>query len=324
MAQTAYARWPTLAELRSLFPGGAPAPELGLPASVHLVRFDLRQDFPLLRSDLEVPPGTTYLTTVGDVLGEAGVPVPDGDEWVSRALRLVGRVGRRLLVALNLPLAWTAPPLDPSPTYVPRRTRMTSPAPARLPVPGGVRVVHKGTVSGQAVYMTHGMVATGPTTPAHLQAIANGCRDAFGTHIRPELVNQFVYGGCSALALDEGAAATAEAAGTGTGGSASAMASLNVAAVISLRTARAGRSYRGRIFHAPFPQPGMTADGRTLTAAYIDILRGRYEAYRSAVNGITGSNGAALAVVSHRLGTAEPVTAIVVRQVIGSQRGRLS
>lgn len=321
--QTAFCRWPTLSEAYDLVTRPAGHPSLGLPDGAQLVAFDLHRGFPLLRVDPDVPPGSVYLFTVGEVLEQSGIPAVDANEWLGRALRLVNRTLRRLLLALNVPLAWTAPAPDPHDTYTPPRSTMTAPAPPRLPIPGGVRVVHKGTVSGQQVFMTHGVLMTGPPTVGHLQALANGARDAFQTHVRPRLVSPYAYSECLVADLSPDSAASAIAAGSGNGGAIADPTALNAAAVVQWRTARAGRSYRGRTFCAPLWPGCIAGTGRTLHPDRKNEFVTAWTAYRTAIDGLAGTNGAKIAVLSERLGTAEPVTSVTVSDVLGSQRGRL-
>jgi hypothetical protein len=91
-----------------------------------------------------------------------------------------------------------------------------------------------------------------------------------------------------------------------------------VAFVVTLRTARAGKSYRGRVYLPGFATGALAAGGlvnagiRTSSVAFIEALR-------------TGlpSNGLTLAVVSRKLSTTEVVTAAQGRDLVWDTiRGR--
>lgn len=323
MTQTAHTRWPTLAEARTYLPGGTPAIPLRLPPGATLAGWDLDRGFPVLRVDPDVPPGSRYVFLFADLVAGSAVPLDLQTKWVSRALRLVGTVLRRLLSFLSLPLAWTAPQPDPTPNYVPGG-RMTAPlAPPRLPISGGVRVVHKGTASGQQIVMTHGVLMTGPPTGAHLTALATLAETQFRTNILGHLASAFAYNGVSIYDLSPNSAAAAEVAGSGTGSATGTSASLSVAAIVAWKTARAGRSFRGRTYMAPLVTAGLATDGRTLVPASATAYQNAWIAYRTALDGATTTNGGKIAILSERLGSAEVVTSVIVRSVLGSQRGRL-
>lgn len=323
MVQTRHTRWPTFSEALTYLPGGTPAIPLGLPAGARMAGWDLQRGFPVLRVDPDVVPGTTYVFLFGDLVADSAVPEGLQDEWVTRALRLVGSLLRRILVTLNLPLAWTAPQPDPTPNYVPGGRMSTPIPPPRLPITGGVRVVHKGTMSGQQVVMTHGVKLGAAPTGPQLDALVAVCRDAFQANLRDRLVTAYTYQSCQAYDLSPNSAAAAEIAGTGTGVETGAPASLSVAAIVAWKTARAGRSFRGRTFYAPLSSAYLALDGRTITPAGLTAFQSAWTAYRTAVDAATTTGGGKIAVLSERLGSAEEVTSLVVRQVVGSQRGRL-
>lgn len=92
------------------------------------------------------------------------------------------------------------------------------------------------------------------------------------------------------------------------------------ALVLSLRTAYAGRSYRGRMY-----LPGLT-EANTLETAVTNGARDAIQTYCDDLVAGIGSGGASsdyqLGVWSHKLSVFTPVNDIIVRQVLGTQRRR--
>lgn len=320
MAQVAYLRWPNRAELLSLLPGGEPT-LYGVPPFSAIDWDPATNAFPLLRVDPDVPPGTRYVFPFAELFPGLLIPPQHFDRHYARWLRRLTPFLRRIVLFLEVvPVAWTAPQPEVQPS---RRLAMTSPAPAPLPITGGVRVVHKGTISGQQVFMTHGVKMTGAPTVAHLQALADAARSSFDTHITVLLPSGFVRSETVVQDLSPLSAASAAATSTGIGGNGAITETLSVAAIVQWRTARAGRSYRGRTFHAPLIGGAVAADGRTIVAANLNAILLAWQAYRNAINALTTTNGGKVAVLSTRRGTAEECTAVTVASVVGSQRGRL-
>ena len=87
-------------------------------------------------------------------------------------------------------------------------------------------------------------------------------------------------------------------------------------AVVSLKTAKRGRSYRGRIF-LPFCVDTIAGAG-VMDQANADELAAAWNDFGAAISG----DGATPVVASYTLGTAEPVTLYTVDTVLGIQRRR--
>lgn len=318
--QEAYLRWPTTSELQSLLPGGTPTLLAVPPGEVLLWDWNAA-GFPLLRVDPDVPPGTRYVFLFGSVLPTNFVPpeifTREFNRWVSRLSWFARQIVAQLSV---IPVAWTAP----QPLEVPQEaTAMTSPSPALQPITGGVRVVHKCIISGQAVFMTHGVKMTGAPTVAHLQALADGCKSAFDSNIMGNLPTTTSHTETLVQDLTLAGAASAVSTSTAIGNNTATTEPLNTAAIIQWRTARAGRSYRGRTYHAPLAGGAVQEDGRTLVPATQGAFASAWGAYRTAVNALATTNGGKVAVLSQTRGTAEEVTSVTVASVVGTQRGRL-
>lgn len=86
--------------------------------------------------------------------------------------------------------------------------------------------------------------------------------------------------------------------------------------VASLRTGRAGRSYRGRMY-LPYPKLALTAAGQMGSSA-ADDLATAVAACITAING----GGMAVSVVSATQASAVPVTNVLIDTVVDTQRRR--
>ena len=91
------------------------------------------------------------------------------------------------------------------------------------------------------------------------------------------------------------------------------------ALVVSLRTANAGRSGRGRIYHPVVSSSALDADGYLSSAARTSI-RDAYQALFNSLNALTSIDG--VSVYSRTLGGFQPVTSIDVGSVLDTVRGR--
>jgi hypothetical protein len=89
-----------------------------------------------------------------------------------------------------------------------------------------------------------------------------------------------------------------------------------VAPVVSLRTAKRGRSYRGRVY-IPFAGEGQIENG-LLSSGYALDLQEAWTAFQTALE----SSDFYLAVASYHLAVANRVTNIIVEQATGTQRRR--
>lgn len=92
----------------------------------------------------------------------------------------------------------------------------------------------------------------------------------------------------------------------------------NVALVVSLHTARRGRSYRGRVYTGPYTE-NSNGPGGAPTANDVLHLAGQWNAFIAALIG----SGLTLVVASYLHATAEDVTACTVDGRWDTQRRRL-
>lgn len=92
----------------------------------------------------------------------------------------------------------------------------------------------------------------------------------------------------------------------------------NVAALVSLRTDRRGRSYRGRCYWPGYTEA--SADGATFNPTSQGNLADAYDDFSHITSGTWSAD---LYVISMKLATAEPVTSIQVEGSFATQRPRL-
>jgi hypothetical protein len=89
-----------------------------------------------------------------------------------------------------------------------------------------------------------------------------------------------------------------------------------VAAVVSLRTAKRGRSYRGRVY-IPFIGEAQISNG-SLSSGYVADLLDAWTAFQTALE----TSDFYLAVASYKLAEATRVTNVIVEAAMGTQRRR--
>lgn len=92
----------------------------------------------------------------------------------------------------------------------------------------------------------------------------------------------------------------------------------NVALVVSLHTARRGRSYRGRVYQGPQASDQNGANGVPLLT-HVNAVTAQWQGFLTSLAG----SGVSLVVASYRLATAEDVVSISVDRRWDSQRRRL-
>ena len=100
---------------------------------------------------------------------------------------------------------------------------------------------------------------------------------------------------------------------TGGGGSTSSPAS---SAVVTVRTAKRGRSFRGRVF-LPFIDEAQIADGLLTGGVELTTATG-FATFLASISGAGGT----WVIASYKLATATPVTSVAVLRALGTQRRR--
>lgn len=199
-------------------------------------------------------------------------------------------------------------------------------------IPNGVRIVHLGHVGQQQIVNTIGCQnGAGLDGGASLAALAKSHGDAWRSKILPQLSNVYTHDATLAYSLEDQSAAVGDAgysagANGGLGGN---PAPLAACAVISFKTAKRGRTYAGRTFMSPLVGANLTG-GLMWSAEQLAVLQTQWAGYKAAVDPGLATNNGRMAVCSagspsHGIAPhVEPVTSIIVRPVVGTQRRRLS
>ena len=104
------------------------------------------------------------------------------------------------------------------------------------------------------------------------------------------------------------------------GQSTTAPSAINSCVIATLRTGLAGRSHRGRVYFSGVQEGALLLDGTRWDGTYLPTIQARVDNFHTLLNGSSHVTG--WVVYSHKLNVADPITQIVVRQYIGSQRRR--
>jgi hypothetical protein len=203
------------------------------------------------------------------------------------------------------------------------------PSGPKPPIPDVVEVVLRLKYAGQEVRNVMHFGPGTPGTPIAESVVGQNVADWWKSQLRPHIPNSVEL-----YAVDARYLGAAEDAGTivtaglpSTGAYANESLPNNVAACVSIVTAKRGRAFRGRIFHV-----GIGVDqvgGNILNADYVVNIRAAYEKLLSTESG--GVEGLGLAVASFQLGAnwRSPTglytlaTGIIINNVVDSQRRRL-
>lgn len=197
---------------------------------------------------------------------------------------------------------------------------MTTTAPPRLPIPGGLQLSVRFSQNGQdAVCVLGGYRASGFTQPAGAQAWLNEFWARFKHLAAPSVV--VVGGTCRDVSGPDGTvhelSAPASAAGTATNPS-------NLVAqstFIKWSTATGGRTGKGRTFLPGLPTVAIAADGRSYLAAHGPAVQAACAAYIG--SSVMAAEAIQPAVLSFRRGLARPITAGALAPLVGLQRRRM-
>lgn len=193
-----------------------------------------------------------------------------------------------------------------------------------LVVPGAVQVRLHWTMNGADAFNVIGGSVGGGF--ANSQAIANALDSAVKGHLTSSGLAALLATTTSLVAVGirdiraanepEFVGANAAVPGTGAGNPLP----NEVAATFTLRTARAGKSYRGRVYLGGFIVGENTAAGQIAAALNTTAV-----SFLNSVLTDMGGQGITMAVISRKLLVPTPVTAIVARDTLwDSQRRRKS
>jgi len=181
---------------------------------------------------------------------------------------------------------------------------------------------------GQRLSNTLYVKQESPITSADLADLASNAAGLWATNIMPHLSGDTRFVLVSAKDLSAQNGLVYDYTGTPlptTGGAMGQPLPSNVAAVLSLRTGRAGRSYRGRLYLGGFTE--LQSDGNFLPTGILENLR------QGLINVITALNTGTRQVVvvskftanqPRTTGVTTPVTTVLARTIrLASQRKRL-
>lgn len=201
-----------------------------------------------------------------------------------------------------------------------------------VPIPNGVRVVHVGHIGGQQIINTIGAENKGGLLDGSLAGIAKRHGDAWRAQILPNLEGHYWHDATLAYSLEDQSKAAGDAgysSAVAGGAGNDSITPANVAMVVSFKTAKRGRTYQGRTFLSGVGLYNYSGDGLTWKQSQLAVFQTKWAAYKAAVDPALDSNGR-MAVCSHgstKYGIAphvEPVTAIICRPGLGTQRRRVS
>jgi hypothetical protein len=200
------------------------------------------------------------------------------------------------------------------------------------PIPNGIRVVHLGHVGTIEIVNTIGCQnGVDGAMGDDMDSLAQHHGDAWRAHIVPLLGSWYEHTETLAYSLEDESLAPGNAtfSGAQAGGYTNTMAPLGTCMVVAFKTAKRGRTYQGRTFISPLPTTWVNGDSHSWTTDAVATMQTAMAAYKDAVDPALNGNGR-LAVNSKGSPThgiaphSEPVTSILVRSNMGSQRRRLS
>lgn len=202
-----------------------------------------------------------------------------------------------------------------------------------MPIPlNHSRNVVFGTLPGGEIFNWSLWADRAPASAAaandQAQGIANAFKNTAGpvNAVRPEklLGSDANYVGVKTYAYTGGTAASFVGVGTiGVAGNSGASQVLpdQLALVVTLRTALAGRSHTGRIY-LPITKWNLSSQGQ-MAKAETDGLAAWFAAFLTAANtSLTGVSGNHMVVASQKLGTSQSITSVTVDTKIDVQRRR--
>jgi hypothetical protein len=196
-----------------------------------------------------------------------------------------------------------------------------------VPVPGTAQVDMVYSYFGERLETVLHFTKATPWTEAELEDLTDTVETAWVANMQPRVNSSMCLILIVARSLETDTAPAFERTVTGTCGlGASSGLPGNVAFVVTKKTAKRGRSYTGRIYHAGLSEADVT--GNTVGVASADSILQGWVQYRTAVETASSSQ---MTVVSYQennvprlVGVATPVTALVLRDnSVDSQRRRL-
>lgn len=167
--------------------------------------------------------------------------------------------------------------------------------------------------------VTIGVLASGPPITTELTAIY----DAWADNFVPNMSDEYTFRGFEIVGKDSGGAEyAAELFSNQAGAVSSTFLPSNVALLIQKRTGIPGRANRGRMYVPGHLTAGQVAENGTIAATPLgDFQLAATEFLGDLTNSpVTGISAAA---ILHPAGTNTPISALVVDDVVATQRRRL-
>jgi hypothetical protein len=193
-------------------------------------------------------------------------------------------------------------------------------------VPDGIEAVVNATQNGVPIVNVYHVKTGGGVSDADLEAVASAVQDWAVDEMLPNQHTSYIIGSIvtTDLSVEGGHQVTHELTTDNTGGSSSEPLSGQAAAVVSWRTARIGRSYRGRTYlgggqvgwtvSAQFLDPTFTAGLATIAQSLIDTL--------SALGYTLSVLSRVVDKVVRVTGVLTEIVAIIIDAVVDTQRRR--
>lgn len=192
------------------------------------------------------------------------------------------------------------------------------------PIPDCARIAHKLSTGLEVMYVTFAArFAVG--TFGDLEAMAEQHGQAWLDNMQPRLSQSVFYEECTATDLGDSSAPIGTFNGGHTPGSGSLAgpAPMNVAMVVTLKTAKRGKSYTGRIYVPGLTSNNIASNGMQWSDSAVEAIQQGVEDYKEQVDPDVGDDGK-LVVASPKLGTYEDVTIVQARKYLGTQRRRVN
>lgn len=196
-----------------------------------------------------------------------------------------------------------------------------------IPFANCAEIVCQGLMAGQAAYLTTGWLKPGGINSGDLQGLADEMAAWLISDLAPIQQAGITWNSVQATDLNTGSSPVAfSTAGLPVAGGVSGAALTNqVAMVISFKTVKRGRSYRGRNYVPSIP-PGSIVSTTQWTAAALTAYGTAYQNMAAAM-ALIGWTWVVLSRqidgVRRTVGAAEPVTSHIPRAAIGTQRRRI-
>lgn len=199
------------------------------------------------------------------------------------------------------------------------------------PIPNGVRIVHLGLIGGRQIVNTVGCQnGAGGALGASLDDLAASHGSAWRSKVIPAMPAQYSHVNTLAYSLEDASLAPGDAhlSAAVPGAISSTPMPGQACFVASLKTAKRGRTYQGRMYIGPVWATAL-ADDVTFGASAVTLVQNALNDYKAQVDPTTGDNGR-MAICSKGSPVnsipahCEPVTSILVHSYIGTQRRRVN